>query len=85
MIKSLLVMTHKSIDNFEIRAYGKSELALCYFPTASTAHAAVNHLMAWINRCKELRLALEAAGYQKNAKFFTPKEVGLIVTYLGCP
>lgn len=78
-------MTHKSIDNFEIRAYGKSELALCYFPTASTAHAAVNHLMAWINRCKEIRQALEIVGYQKTAKFFTPKEVEMIVKHLGVP
>jgi hypothetical protein len=78
-------MNHKSIDNFEIRAYGKSELALCYFPTASTAHAAVNHLMAWINRCKVLRQALEVVGYQKTAKFFTPREVEMIVKYLGAP
>lgn len=78
-------MTHKSIDNFEIRAYGKSELALCYFPTASTAHAAVNHLMAWINRCKTLQEALVESGYQKTAKFFTPKEVEMIVRYLGVP
>lgn len=34
------------IENIKIRAYGKSELALLYFPTANSSHTAVNHLMA---------------------------------------
>lgn len=73
------------MDNFSIRAYGKSELAMMYFPTSSSPHTAVNHLMAWINRCMPLRQALDAKGYKKSAKFFTPKEVKEIVEYLGCP
>ncbi|WP_051220166.1 DUF4248 domain-containing protein [Prevotella sp. AGR2160] len=72
-------------DTFPIHAYGKSELALLYFPTASSAHTAVNHLMSWIKRCTGLLEQLRAVGYQKTAKFFTPREVGLIVEYLGCP
>ena len=73
------------MNNFNIRTYGKSELALLYFPEANTSHTAVNHLMSWVNRCKELKHELEEAGYQKTAKFFTPKEVTKIVEYLGYP
>ena len=70
---------------FTIRAYGKSELAMLYFPQSNNPHAAVNHLMSWVNRCTSLRHELEAAGYRKSAKFFTPKEVAKIVDYLGSP
>lgn len=73
------------MDNFKIRSYTKKELALKYFPTASTPHAAVNHLMAWIKRCTELYESLMEIGYQKNAKYFTPREVKLIVEHLGEP
>ena len=34
-------------EDIKIRACGKSELALLYFPTANSSHTAVNHLMAW--------------------------------------
>lgn len=42
------------IENIKIRAYGKSELALLYFPTANSSHTAVNHLMAWVKRIPEV-------------------------------
>lgn len=74
-----------NMEQFYIRAYGKSELALLYFPTAATSHTAVNHLMAWINRCTALKEALRRTGYTKSAKFFTPREVALIVDYIGSP
>lgn len=38
------------MQEFKIKAYGKSELALQYFPEAASAHTAVNHLMSWIRR-----------------------------------
>ena len=71
--------------DFKIRSYTKKELALLYFPTASTPHAAVNHLMAWIKRCHGLHEALAGVGCQKNAKYFTPREVRLVVEHLGEP
>ena len=73
------------MTEFKIKAYGKSELALLYFPDASSAHTAVNHLMSWIRRNPQLKEQLEKMGYRKSAKFFTPKEVKLIVEYLGEP
>lgn len=73
------------MTEFKIKAYGKSELALLYFPDASSAHTAVNHLMSWIRRNPQLMEQLEKMGYRKSGKFFTPKEVKWIVEYLGEP
>jgi len=73
------------MKEFKVKAYGKSELALQYFPDAASAHTAVNHLMSWIHRNPELTEGLVKLGYRKTAKFFTPKEVGMIVEYLGEP
>lgn len=73
------------MQEFNIRAYGKSELAMLYFPNASTAHTAVNHLMAWVKRNPELTDKLLAMGYQKTAKYFTAREVRIILEYLGEP
>ncbi len=70
---------------FEIKSYGKSELAMLYFPATAAPHVAVNHLTAWIRRCKPLCQELQALGITKRAKSFTPKEVSLIVHYLGEP
>lgn len=70
---------------FVIRSYTKKELAYCYFPDKQNPHTAVNHLMAWINRCEPLREQLAAQGYKKSAKWFNPKEIRLIVEHLGEP
>ena len=73
------------MTEFKVRAYGKSELAWLYFPTANSAHTAVNHLMAWVRRNPDLVNGLHKLGYRNSAKFFTPKEVALIIDYLGEP
>ena len=71
--------------HFKVKMYTKKELALCYFPSAVSPHTAVNHLMSWINRCTPLREALEGQGYRKTSKWFSPREVRLIIEYLGEP
>ena len=63
---------------FKVKAYGKSELAMLYFPDAGSAHTAVNHLMS-------LSEGLMKMGYRKSDKFFTPKQVAVIAEYLGEP
>ena len=70
--------------NMKIKSYAKSELAMLYFPD-SDPHVATVRLMGWIRRCRELRDRLAACHSSKFAKFFTAKEVGLIVEFLGCP
>ncbi|MCR5394104.1 MAG: DUF4248 domain-containing protein [Bacteroidales bacterium] len=73
------------MNEFEIRAYTKKELALCYFPSSTNPHTAVNRLMSWINRCEPLHSMLEMNGYRKMSRWFSPREVELIVDYLGEP
>ncbi len=75
----------KALPDFKIKAYSKSELALCYFPDATSPHTAVNHLMSWVRQCPGLMAELQKLGTKKAAKYFTPKEVALIVKYLGEP
>jgi len=71
--------------DFIIRSYTKKELALRYFPTTDNPHTAVNRLMSWIGRNEGLCEALERQGYQKTQKWFSPREVKLIVECLGLP
>ena len=73
------------MQQFEMRSYSKKELALLYFPTAATPHAAVTHLMSWIRRCTPLAAELEKQGCHKTAKWFLAREVRLIIHYLGEP
>ena len=73
------------MQQFEMRSYSKKELALLYFPTAATPHAAVTHLMSWIRRCSPLAAELEKLGSHTTAKWFLAREVRLIIHYLGEP
>ena len=73
------------IKEFEIRSYGKSELAMLYFPNVQTAKGAMSNLNFWIRRCTDLYAALRACGMARKAKAYTPKEVALIIYYLGEP
>ena len=48
------------VKPFEIRSYGKSELAMLYFPDAKTKKGAMNNLNYWIDYNGELREKLRA-------------------------
>ena len=72
------------MENFQIRSYGKSELALCYSPDI-TMSAARRKLMRWIERKPGLMKALVTAGYNELSHTFLPLEVKLIVEALGEP
>lgn len=72
------------MENFQIRSYGKSELALCYSPDI-TESAARRKLMRWIDRKPGLMGAMRAAGYNELSHTFLPLEVKLIVEALGSP
>lgn len=73
------------MENFKIKTYGKSELALLYFPEAQTAVGALRSLNFWINGNKRLQEKLRNCGMPITAKNYTPREVALIVEYLGEP
>ena len=68
----------------KIKSYSKQELAMLYFPNLSP-HAAVSRLRRWIRHNPELNQALETSAIGKNAKFYTKRQVELIVEYLCEP
>ena len=70
---------------FTPRAYPKHELALLYFPDSKSKAAAVDHFMKMVRQTRGLYPALLSQGYNKYAKWFTPKEVSIIISYLGEP
>lgn len=69
---------------FEIRSYGKGELALLYNPNI-TASAARRKLMQWISFYPNLLSDLLKAGFTDSSKTFTPAQVRLITHALGEP
>ena len=74
-------MTKTQTDTtFVLRQYGKSELALLYFPHL-TQQSAWRKLNRWISLNPTLRQQLE--GYE--LRTFTPRQVALIVEQLGEP
>lgn len=73
------------MENFKIKTYGKSELALLYFPDALTASGALHNLNYWINCNVQLKKELRECEMPLLAKSYTPRQVALIVEYLGEP
>ena len=67
----------------EDRSYGKAELAMLYFPTA-TPRVALNRLVRWINRCPELKQSLCSGYAGKFSHFYTRQQVAeIIIEFLG--
>ena len=66
-------------EKFVVRAYGKSELAMMYFPKDSQ-ETATNKFRNWLRINPRLR------GYiNVNSRWFTPKQVRRIVEEVGEP
>lgn len=71
---------------FIIRSYGKSELANIYIPNAPSSRSAWKVFKHWIGCHAALSGAMQHAGYDsKCSRNFTPRQVELIVKYLGEP
>ena len=68
----------------EDRSYGKAELAMLYFPTA-TPRVALNRLVRWINRCPELKQSLCSGYASKFSHFYTRQQVAEIIEFLDEP
>ena len=69
---------------FHVRTYTKEELAMLYNPTFCVTNA-INTLAAWIRLNEPLKAELAAVGYNRYRRSFTPREVSLLVKYLGEP
>jgi len=74
-----------SNDDFEIRTYGKSELAMLYFPDTETPKGALSNLNFYIDKKPGLRKKLRKLGSSPNVHSYMPNEVELIVKALGQP
>ena len=55
-------------DEFPIRAYGRTELAVCYFPHLNS-QAAYRKLQQWIDHYPHLRERLEATSSKAGSHF----------------
>ena len=64
---------------FKIHAYGKSELAMLYFP-GDNKELALKKLRCWLAKNKKLRHFVS-----REKKYFTPKQVKIIIEELGEP
>lgn len=73
------------MKEFEIRDYGKSELARLYCPKTKTEKGALNNLKFWIHRNPDLPRALQSCGSSPCAQHYTAEEVALIIYYIGEP
>ena len=71
-------------SNFPIKGYGKGELAMMYMPGV-TRCGALKQFNRWLERNVQLTEALVATGYDNTVRLFTPKQVELIVEYIGEP
>ena len=71
-------------ETFEIRAYGRTELAQMYMPNLSASRA-WRKLQEWIAMCPGLRDRLAQYGYNGCQRTWTPRQVEMIVEVLGEP
>ncbi len=71
-------------EKFKIRSYGWAELAMCYNPHVLPSSAA-RLLRRWVNRNSRLTSSLAEAGFRDRQRILTPKQVAIIVDYLGEP
>ena len=72
------------MKEFEIRQYGRTELAQLYSPDI-TPEAAWKKLKLWIEHFPGLTELLTSAGYQGRQRIFTPAQVTMIVEAIGEP
>ena len=69
---------------FQIREYGRMELAQIYSPDIQP-ESAWKKLKRWIEASPGLINQLNALGYDGSARSFTPAQVHLIVDRIGEP
>ena len=66
------------------RVYGHTELARLYFPDILPKSAS-SQFTLWIRRDEELLSDLLKAGYKKDQRIYTPRQVAILRDHLGDP
>ena len=75
----------KKEEYYEIRgSISKTRLARAYAPELADSSAR-KRLVQWLHHHPTLIRQLEATGYTKNARIFTPNQVRIIFDCLGEP
>ena len=69
---------------FEIRTYGFGELGQLYLPRVSKTSAS-KMFSSWIYGCPELIEGLQASEWKKRQKYFTPKQVRILINHFDPP
>lgn len=69
---------------FEIRTFGFGELAQLYFPNVTKASAS-RMFSQWIYSSPQLLKRLLILNWKKRAKYFTPKQVKVLIEYFDPP
>lgn len=77
--------TSMAETSFRVRPYSKRELAQLYFPDTKRIDTAVTNLRHLMQRNPFLMEELREAGYRPHDKSFTPRQVRILVSYLGEP
>ena len=72
------------MKEFEIRQYGRTELAQLYSPDI-TPESAWKKLKQWIDHYPGLDERLHTLGYHPRQRIFTPAQVAMIVGAIGEP
>ena len=69
---------------FETRTFGFGELAQLYFPQVTKASAS-RMFSQWIYNCPDLVSKLLELDWKKRAKYFTPKQVKVLIGHFDPP
>lgn len=69
---------------FEIRTFGFGELAQLYFPHI-TKESSSHMFSRWIYNSPELVARLLEVNWKKRSKYFTPKQVKVLIEYFDTP
>jgi hypothetical protein len=69
---------------FEIKVYLKEELAVMYHPHMEPK-AAMKKMRQWINLNPELKKRMKEAQLCAQMHWYTPKQVAILVEFLGEP
>lgn len=77
-------MKNNEMENFEVRSYGRTELAQLYFPKLKP-ESAFRKLRRWICLEPELSARFVKGGKLSPQRSFTPADVRCIVDRLGEP
>ncbi len=69
---------------FPIRSYTKAELAMLYCPGECITNA-LNNFSRWMRLNRPLMAELNTIGYNKFRRTYMPREVEIIVKFMGEP